>query len=337
MTDALTFGTMSPALMKVAERARQEPEGRFHSLAHLIDETALERAYHRLRKDAALGIDGVSKSQYGEGLSERLAALHERMRGKRYRHQALRRVHVAKASGSTRALGISTVEDKIVQGAVREVLEAVYEQDFLRCSYGFRPQRSAHDAVRALLGAVNAGKAQWIIEADVQSFFDSMDRSMLREMLQVRIADGSLHRLVGKCLHVGVLDGVHYSEPTQGATQGSALSPLLGNIYLHYALDVWFEREVKPRLSGQATLLRYADDFVIGFEQHADAQRVMVVLSQRLGRYGLALHPEKTRLVRLTRPEPSQRGGKGPDTLDFLGFSASSEGWHVQWETVPSG
>ncbi|NIU62795.1 MAG: group II intron reverse transcriptase/maturase [Pseudomonas stutzeri] len=321
MADALTSGNMSPELLKVVERAQREPEGRFHSLAHLIDVPALARAYHRLRKDAAVGVDGVTKEAYGRELDANLEDLHERLRSKRYRHQPLRRVHIPKGQGRRRPIGISVLEDKIVQGAVREVLEAIYEQDFLDCSYGFRPGRSAHDAVRTLDRAVYQGKVSWILEADIVSFFDSLDRTKLQEMLQIRVADGSLLRLIGKCLHVGVLDGEDYSEPELGTTQGSVLSPLLGNIYLHYVLDVWFERAVKPRLGGAATLIRYADDFVIGFERHDDAMRVLEVLGKRMERHGLALHPEKTRLVAFARPPGSQRAGEGPGTFDFLGFT----------------
>jgi group II intron reverse transcriptase/maturase len=312
---------MSPELLKGVERAQREPEGRFHSLAHRIDVPALERAFHRLRKDAAVGVDGVTKEAYGEALAANLADLHERLRTKRYRHQPLRRVHIPKEQGKRRPIGISAFEDKIVQDAVREVLEAVYEQDFRDCSYGFRPKRSAHDAVRALDQAVHQGKVSWILEADIVSFFDSLDRTKLKEMLQIRVADGSLLRLIGKCLHVGVLDGEEYSEPDRGTTQGSVLSPLLGNVYLHYVLDVWFEQEVKPRLRGEATLIRYADDFLIAFEHHDDAERVQAVLGKRLERHGLTLHPDKTRLIAFARPAASQRGGKGPSTFDFLGFT----------------
>ncbi len=321
MSDALTSERMSPELLEVVERAQREPEGRFHSLAHLIDVPALERAFHRLRKEAAVGVDGVTKEAYGKELASNLADLHGRLKSKRYRHQALRRVHIPKGQGQWRPIGISALEDKIVQGAVRDVLEAVYEQDFLECSYGFRPKRSAHDAVRALDRAVHRGKVSWILEADIVSFFDSLDRTKLKEMLQARVVDGSLLRLIGKCLHVGVLDGEEYSEPDQGTTQGSVLSPLLGNVYLHHVLDVWFEREVKPRLRGEATLIRYADDFVIGFERRDDAERVFAVLGKRMGRYGLALHPDKTRLIAFERPRASQRDGKGPSTFDFLGFT----------------
>ena len=203
MADALISESMSPELQKVAERAKREPGGQFHSLAHLIDVAALGRAHHRLRKDAAEGVDGMSKEQYGQGLEQNLWDLHERMKTQRYRHQPIRRVHIPKGKGKTRPIGIAAVEDKIVQGALTEVLGAIYEQDFLECSYGFRPRRSAHDAIRALNQAVYRGEGNWILEADVSSFFDSLDRTKLKEMLQIRVADGSMLRLIGKCLHVG--------------------------------------------------------------------------------------------------------------------------------------
>jgi group II intron reverse transcriptase/maturase len=321
MTDALTSGGMSPGLAKVAERARREPEGRFHSLAHLIDVPALERAYHRMRERAAVGVDGVTKEQYGQDLERNLRDLHGRLVSKRYRHQPIRRVHIPKDKGKSRPIGVSAFEDKLVQDALREVLEVIYEQDFLGCSYGFRPGRSAHDALRALDRAVHRGEVSWILEADIRSFFDSVDRKALIEMLQARVADGSLLRLIGKCLHVGVLDGAEYTAPDLGTAQGSVLSPLLGNVYLHYALDLWFELEVKPRLRGKAILVRYCDDFVIGFECQDDAQRVMNVLGKRMGRFGLTLHPDKTRLLPFRRPPAGQQAGKGSATFDFLGFT----------------
>ena len=321
MSDALTSRSMSPELLKVAERAKREPEGRFHSLAHLVDVPALERAYHRQRKAAAVGVDGITKEQYGQELRARLQNLHERLKSKQYRHQPIRRVHIPKDGGKTRPIGIAAFEDKLVQDALREVLEAIYEQDFVAGSYGFRPRRSAHDALRALDRTVYRGQVRWILEADIESFFDSVDRTALMKMLQARVADGSLLRLIGKCLHVGVLDGTEYSEPDHGTTQGSVISPILGNIYLHYVLDLWFEHEVKPRLRGKAILLRYADDFVIGFERQDDAERVMEVLPKRMGRFGLTLHPNKTRLLDFRRPPGTQMGGKGPSTFDFLGFT----------------
>jgi group II intron reverse transcriptase/maturase len=260
MKDATTSNSMSPELLKVAERAKRHPEQRILALAHLIDEPALERAYRSLRRDAAVGVDGVTVEQYGERLAENLQTLRARMKAGQYRHQPIRRVHIPKENGTSRPIGIATVEDKIVQGALREVLEAIYEQDFLDCSNGFRPKRGAHDAIRQLNGAMYRGGANYIIEADIVSFFDSIDRKMLMEMLRNRIADESLMRLVGKCLHVGVLDGERYLEPEEGTAQGSSLSPLLGNVYLHHVLDAWFECEVQPQLRGRSTLVRYADD-----------------------------------------------------------------------------
>ena len=321
MTNALTLGDMSPELQKVVDRAKREPEGRFHSLAHLIDVAALRRAYYRQRANAAVGVDGVSKEVYGQNLEANLQDLHARLKDKRYRHQPIRRVHIPKGQGKTRPIGISAFEDKVVQDAVREVLGAIYEQDFLDCSHGFRPKRSAHDAVRTLNRVVDQGQVRWIFEADIVSFFDSLDRTELKKMLEVRVADGSLLRLIGKCLHAGVLDGNEFSEPELGTVQGSVLSPLLGNLYLHYGLDLWFETEVTPRLRGKATLIRYCDDFIIGFEREDDARRVMAVLEKRLGRFGLTLHPDKTRLLPFWRPPKRQQSGKGPATFDFFGFT----------------
>ncbi len=338
MSNASTLGSMSPGLQEVVERARREPEGRFHSLAHLLDVPALVRAYRRQRKGAAVGVDGVTKEEYGNGLEARLQDLHTRLRTKRYRHQPIRRVHIPKGQGKTRPIGISAFEDKLVQDAVREVLEAIYEQDFLNCSYGFRPGRSAHGALRTLDRVVHRGEVSWILEADIQSFFDRVDRTALTKMLQTRVADGSLLRLIGKCLHAGVLDGAELFRPETGTAQGSVLSPLLGNVYLHYVLDLWFETVVKPRLRGRATLVRYCDDFIITFEREDDARRVMAVLGKRLGRFGLTLHPDKTRLLPFRRPPAEQRGGKGPATFDFLGFTfywaRSRRGrWGMVWKT----
>ena len=312
---------MSTKLLKVREKAKRDPQVCFLSLAHLVDEEALQRAYGRVRKDAAVGVDGISKEQYGQDLEANLRSLHQRLRSKTWRHQPIRRVHIPKERGRTRPIGIASIEDKIVEDALREVLEAVYEPVFLDCSYGFRPGRSAHDALRTLNQALYQGDVNWILEADISAYFDSIDRKMLVEMLRERVADGSLLRLIGKCLHVGILDGGEYSEPDEGTAQGSSLSPLLGNVYLHHVLDQWFEREVRPRLRGKAHLVRYCDDFVIGFEREDDAKRVMSVLGRRFERYGLQLHPDKTRLLPFTRPPRGQTKGKGPATFDFLGFT----------------
>ena len=321
MTDASTSFDMSTELQKVAERAKREPDAKFHSLAHLIDVDLLRRAFARVRKDAAVGVDGITKEQFGQELLKNLLELHGRMKAKRYRHQPIRRVHIPKESGKSRPIGISTTEDKVVQNALRAVLEAIYEQDFLPCSYGFRPGRSAHDAVRALTRAVDEGEANFILEIDIASFFDSLVRAQLVEMLRRRVADGSMLRLIGKCLHVGVLDGEEFSTPDEGTVQGSTLSPLLGNVYLHYVLDLWFAEQVKPRLRGKAVLVRYADDGVFGFERQDDAEGVKAMLEERLAEYGLSLNLEKTRLLDFRQPRKSQGGGKGPSTFDFLGFT----------------
>jgi group II intron reverse transcriptase/maturase len=339
MKEARTSGNMSPGLRRVAERAQRNPHERQFALAYLIDVDALRRAYHRLRKDAAVGVDGVRKEEYGENLEENLQDLHVRLKAMKYRHQPIRRVHIPKDKNRTRPIGISTTEDKIVQGALHEILEAIYEQDFLDCSHGFRPRRKAHDALKVLNQVVRRGEANVILEADVTSFFDSIDRPMLMEMLRERISDKSLLRLIGKCLHVGVLDGEAFYKPAEGTVQGSVLSPILGNIYLHNVLDKWFEQEVKPRLKGNATLIRFADDFVICFEHGEDAKRVMAALGKRLGRFNLSLQPDKTRLVDFRQPPRSQTRGQGPGTFDFLGFTVywrrnhRGGGWHPSWKT----
>ena len=321
MSDAETSKSVLPKLLKLAERAKREPEARMLALAHHLDEELMAAAYRRIRKDAAVGVDGVTKEQYGEHLEDNLRALHTRMREGRYRHQPIRRVHIPKAPGKTRPIGISTIEDKIVQNALTMVLEVLYEPVFLDCSYGFRPGRSAHDALRTVNAACMRGEVNWVLEADIESFFDSIDRKKLMEMLRQRANDESFLRLVGKCLHVGVLDGEEYTEPDVGTAQGSALSPMLGNIYLHHVLDVWLDREVRPQLRGKASLARYADDLVIGFERREDAEKVMAMLHQRMAEYGLRLHSEKTRLVPFGRPPRRQDEGKGPGTFDFLGFT----------------
>lgn len=335
MTEAKTQTNMSTELQRVAERARRNPDERQLALAHLIDEQALERAYRKLRRGAAVGVDGVTKDEYGENLEDNLKELHERLKSKKYRHQPIRRVHIPKGGGKTRPLGISAVEDKIVQGALKEVLEAIYEQDFIEESYGARPGRSAHHALSRLQKAAWGGKLKVILEADITSFFDKIDRRMLVEMLEARIADRSLMALVSKCLHVGVLEGEKFFRPEEGTAQGSKLSPLLGNIYLHHVLDRWFAEEVKPRMRGEAMYIRYCDDFIMGFENEQDAQRVMDVLGQRLGRFNLELSPEKTRLTDFTKPEGEGGGG----SFDFAGFTIfwkknrKGKGRHLSWKT----
>ena len=338
MTAAQTATAMSPELLKVVGRAKSDPTTRFTSLAHLMDEDALRRAYGRVRRDAAVGVDGVTKEKYGRNEDENVRDLHQRLKSMQYRHQPIRRVHLPKAPGKTRPIGISCLEDKIVQGAIAELLEIVYEPAFLTCSYGFRRGRSAHDALRAVNRMLFYEGIGWILEADIRSFFDSLVRSKLCEILKIRVVDGALLRLVAKCLHVGVLDGEQYTRPDEGTTQGSVLSPLLGNVYLDRVLDQWFEHVVKPQLAGHARLIRYCDDFVIGFVRKDDAECVLRMLQERMAEYGLTLHPDKTRLIPFRKPSRNSNQHKGPGTFDFLGFTIHWErtrkgGWRLDMKT----
>jgi group II intron reverse transcriptase/maturase len=291
------------------------------TLAHYIDVDWLREAYRRTRKDGARGIDGQSAEQYAERLEENLVSLLDRAKSGVYHAPPVRRVHIPKGDGSqTRPIGIPTFEDKVLQRAVAMVLEAVYEQSFYDFSYGFRPRRSAHQACEALWKTTMQMTGGWVLEVDIKRFFDTLDHGHLRTILHQRVRDGVLLRLIGKWLNAGVMEGLQLSHPESGTPQGGVISPLLANIYLHEVLDEWFVREVQPRLQGRAALVRYADDFVFVFELEADAKRVHEVLPKRFGKYGLSIHPEKTRLVMFRRP---RRYGRydDPGSFDFLGFT----------------
>jgi RNA-directed DNA polymerase len=280
----------------------------------------------RVRADGASGVDGQTAQDYAAHLGDNLRSLLERAKSGSYWAPPVRRAHIPKGVGDeTRPIGIPTFEDKILQRAVVLVLEAVYEQDFLDCSYGFRPGRSAHQALDVLWQQTMKMGGGWIVEVDIRKFFDTLDRGQLREMLRRRIRDGVLLRLIDKWLNAGVMEDGVLTYPTTGTPQGGVISPLLANVYLHYVLDVWFAEEVQPRLQGRAFLIRYADDFVMGFACEADARRVLEVLPKRFGKYGLTLHPDKTRLVAFGSPARSQpdASGKGssPGTFDLLGFT----------------
>lgn len=326
MASASELDPVSTRCQRIAELAKQSPHMGFTSLAHHIDLRWLYEAYCRTRSDGATGVDGQTATDYAAQLGDNLRSLLERAKSGTYRAPPVRRVHIPKGTGpERRPIGIPTFEDKVLQRAVVMVLEAVYEQDFLPCSFGFRPGRSAHQALDALWQQTMGMGGGWVVEVDIRKFFDTLDHAHLRALLRQRIRDGVLLRLIDKWLQAGVLEGGQLTHPSEGTPQGGVISPLLANLYLHYVLDVWFEREVKPRLRGRAFLIRYADDFVIGFANEADARRVLEVLPKRFGKYGLTLHPEKTRLVAFRPPPPSSaagsRSGPRPGTFDLLGFT----------------
>jgi group II intron reverse transcriptase/maturase len=309
----------------------------FTTLAHHIDLLWLHEAYRRTRKDAAAGVDGVTAEEYEKDLLGNLQSLLDRFKSGRYYAPPVKRAYIAKdEGGAKRPIGIPALEDKILQRAVVMVLTPLYEQDFLDCSYGFRPGRSAHQALDALWKEIMKRGGCWVLEVDIRSFFDTVKREHLREFLKRRVRDGVILRTMGKWLKAGVMEdgAIHY--PREGTPQGGVVSPLISNIYLHEVLDVWFEEVVRPRLDGEAALIRFADDFVILFSHERDARRVQAVLGKRFGKYGLSLHEEKTRLLEFRRPMGRQRKSA---TFDFLGFThywglSRKKKWVVQRKTA---
>ncbi len=305
----------------IVELARRKPGEVLFLLHHVIDFEWMREAYWLTRKDGATGIDGMTAQDYEANLEANLRDLRERIISGRYKAPPVRRAYIPKADGTQRLLGIPTFEDKVAQRAIAMVLEAVYEQDFLSCSYGFRPGRSAHQALRQLSGVITVRRQHWVLDVDIRKYFDSIPHQALRAILDQRVTDGVIRRMINKWLKAGVLEEGHLHFATEGTPQGGVISPMLSNIFLHHVLDQWFEDEVKPRLNGNATLVRFADDFVMTFETHHDAKRVLEVLGKRLGRFGLTLHPDKTRFIDF-RP---RRDGTHPDCtdppFDFLGFT----------------
>jgi RNA-directed DNA polymerase len=337
---------VSTKQQRIAELAKQAPQMALFSLAQHIDLCWLHEAFLRVRPDGATGVDGQTAADYAAHLGANLRSLLERAKSGSYRAPPVRRVHIPKGTGSdTRPIGIPTFEDKVLQRAVVMALEAVYEQDFRDCSYGFRPGRSAHQALDALWRQTMSMGGGWIVEVDIRKFFDTLDHAHLREMLRRRVRDGVLLRLIDKWLKAGVLEDGQFTLPVTGSPQGGVISPLLANIYLHYVLDVWFEQEVQPRLKGRAFLIRYADDFVMGFACEEDARRVLDVLPKRFGKYGLTVHPDKTKLVPFGSPAATASDdaskGTSPGTFDLLGFTHSwgrsrNGNWVVKRRTASS-
>jgi RNA-directed DNA polymerase len=318
--------------------ARKSPQRSFLSLAHYIDIEFLREAFHRTRKDGAVGVDGQTASQYAEHLDENLRDLLDRFKTGRYVAPPVRRTYIPKGDGKqARPIGIPTFEDKVLQRAVAMVLEAVYEQDFLDCSYGFRPGRSAHDALRVLDQGLMQMGGGWVLEVDIKSYFDTIDHVRLRSFLDIRVRDGVLRRVIGKWLKAGVMEDGDVHHVDAGTPQGGVISPLLANVYLHETLDKWFESDLKPRLVGRAFLVRYADDVVMVFSAEADARLAQAATTKRLSENGLTVHPTKTRMLHF---RPTDRPG-GPRGFDFLGFThhwgrTRSGRWAVQRKTAAS-
>ena len=323
MAGILIPSTVSTKQQRIAQLAREAPGRALHSLSHHIDLEWMIEAFRRTRKDGAPGIDGMTGADYAANLEGNLHALYNRAKsGDNYKAPPVRRVYIPKGDGTFRPLGIPTFEDKVLQRAVVMALEPLYEQDFLDCSFGFRPGRSAHQALEMIRSKLMEMGGGWVLDVDIKQYFNSLDHAHLRNILAKRMQDGVITRLIGKWLKAGVCEKGAITHPDAGSPQGGVVSPVLSNVYLHEVLDVWFEREVKPRLRGSSFLIRYADDFVIGFSREEDARRVLAVLPKRFGRYGLALHPDKTRLLDFRNP----RARKGSDddglsSFDFLGFT----------------
>jgi RNA-directed DNA polymerase len=307
---------------RIAELAKEDPKRKFFSIAHLITAEKLHAAFLRLRKDASAGIDGVTYAQYEINAVENICQLHRQLEEGKYRAQPLRRVYIPKEDGKQRPISIPALEDKLVQKVMVDLLNAIYEQDFLDCSYGFRPGRGQHQALDEVGRIICTRPTGWILEIDIRAYFDSIVRVNLVEMIEKRVSDGSVLRLIRKWIKAGVIEEGRLLVSETGTGQGQPISPLLANIYLHYLLDEWFEEVVKPRLRGEAHEIRFADDGILCFEHKEDAEKVLSVLPRRFAKYGLTLHPEKTRLIEFGRyaARNAKKQGKKPQTFDFLGF-----------------
>jgi group II intron reverse transcriptase/maturase len=316
--------TASPGLARIRKAASEREGERFTTLLHHIDAGLLEQAYYWLKRDAAAGVDGMTWAEYGEGLADRLADLHGRVHRGSYRAQPSRRTYIPKPDGRQRPLGIAALEDKIVQRAMVEVLNAIYEADFLGFSYGFRPGRGQHDALDALAVGLESQAVNWILDADIRGFFDNISHAWLMRFIEHRIGDRRVLRLIRKWLTVGVVEEGVWQPAMKGTPQGAVISPLLANIYLHYAYDLWAAQWRRRHARGAMIVVRYADDTVVGFEHRSDAERFLAELRIRLAEFALELHPEKTRLIEFGRNAASDRTARGdgkPETFDFLGFT----------------
>ncbi len=322
MSGRLSPSNVSTKLQKVAELAKKSPSMVLTTLAHHIDLEWLQQAYRLTRKDGAVGVDKQTAEEYAVNLEENLKSLLDRFKSGTYKAPPVRRVHIPKDKGATRPIGVPTFEDKVLQRAVVMLLEAIYEQDFLDCSYGFRPGRSAHQALQTLGNGLRRMGGGYVYEVDIRKFFDTLDHRHLRDFLDQRVRDGVLRRAIDKWLKAGVLESGQVEYPDGGTPQGGVVSPLLANIYLHEVLDKWFEQQVRPLLRGNSFLIRYADDFVIVFSVEKDALKVAEALPKRLERFGLSVHPEKTRLLYFRPPVAGPEDKRRPpESFDLLGFT----------------
>jgi RNA-directed DNA polymerase len=315
---------VSSELDRVRQVARKDREARFTALLHHVSLARLRWAYWALSPKAAPGVDGVTWGAYGQDLEANLQDLHQQVQQGRYRASPSRRAYIPKADGRSRPLGIATLEDKIVQRAVVEVLNAIYEVDFRGFSYGFRPGRNPHQALDALAAGIRRKKVNWVLDADIRDFFGQLDRDWLVRFLGHRIADKRVLRLIGKWLAAGVIEDGQWAQCEQGSPQGASVSPLLANVYLHYVFDLWAGWWRKRHARGDVIIVRFADDFIVGFEHRDDAERFLAGLRERFAKFGLELHPDKTRLIKFGRYAASNRAGRGrgkPETFDFLGFT----------------
>ena len=317
-------GKRGMGLWGVREAAKRDKKQRFTALLHHVTPELLQASYFELKRSAAPGVDGVTWQEYGQRLEERIIDLHGRVHGGAYRAQPSKRAWIPKADGRQRPLGIAALEDKIVQQAVKTVLEQVYEEDFLGFSYGFRPGRSCHNALDALWVGIMQRKVSWVLDADIRGFFDAIDHEWLLTFLEHRIADRRILRLMRKWLRAGVSEDGKWSRTTVGTPQGSVISPILANVFLHYVFDLWVNQWRKRHARGEVIVVRYADDFVMGFQHRDDAERCLRELRGRFAKFGLELHPEKTRLIEFGRYAAERRSKRGegkPETFNFLGFT----------------
>src|SRR6266852_4811892 len=315
---------VSQGLDRVRQAAQRDKETRFTALLHHVSLDRLRDAYWAIRPKAAPGVDGVTWDAYGQDLEGNLRDLHERVHSERYRARPSRRAYIPKADGRQRPLGIAALEDKVLQRAVVEVLNAVYEADFRGFSYGFRPGRRPHDALDALAAGIYRRRVNWVLDADIRDFFGQLDRGWLRTFLRHRIADKRVLRLIDKWLAAGVIEDGQWTESVQGSPQGASVSPLLANVYLHYVLDLWAGWWRKRHARGDMIIVRFADDFIVGFEYREDAGEFLDELRERFAKFGLELHPGKTRLIEFGRFAAGRRRARGlgkPETFDFLGFT----------------